>query len=894
VDSGQSSGLVAVQLAAESLRRGEAELAIVAGVNLILTAGSTLGVLRFGALSPDGVCHTFDERANGYARGEGGVVVVLKPLTAARRDGDRILCTIIGGAVNNDGGTERLTTPDVEAQEQVIRAAHARAGVTAADLQYVELHGTGTRVGDPVEAAALGRVFGGRAPADALRVGSVKTNIGHLEGAAGLAGLAKTALSLAHRRLPASLHFARPHPGIPLERLGLRVQHTASAGPRPEQPLLAGVSSFGMGGTNCHLVLAADPDQGPAPEPPAPAVELPWLLSAREPGALRAQAAALVAYLREHPAVPAAQISAGLATTRTHHPHRASLPVDDRAAAEAALAAFAAGDPANLAPGTATAGRRLAVTFTGQGSQRAGMGHRLYAAFPAFRAALDEVCAAFGPLLDRPLFAVLTATEGPDATLLQRTDYAQAALFALETAQYRLVTGWGLVPSVLLGHSIGEITAAHCAGVLTVADAAALVAARGRAMAGARADGVMIAVQAAEDDVRADLAEHGDAGLLALAAVNGPEAVVISGDEGAARRAADRWTAQGRRTRALRVSHAFHSPHMDAAADQFERVAETLTYHPPAIPVVSNVTGLAATAEQLCSASYWAAHVRGTVRFLDGIRAAYGLGADVFLELGPDATLTGLAARCLPRDGARPAVLVAAVRPGRTEEASVAAALGQLHVAGVPVDWRAVHDRRASADLPTYAFQHQRYWLDQADPVTTPAAPPATWADRLATAAPDQRRRALLDLVMSVLAGLLGVADPADLDPGRTFRDAGLDSATGVELRDRLAEATGLRPASSLIFDCPTPADIARHLDELMTGRPDVGGELRRLTGLVEDAGLDDDSRAELADGLVGLLARLHRPARQDGLASARTDQIGSASDDEIFALIDHELGDVS
>jgi acyl transferase domain-containing protein len=878
VDTGQSSGLVAVHLAAESVRRGESPIAIAAGVNLILTARSTVGVLRFGALSPDGVCRTFDEHANGYARGEGAVAVVLKRTADAERDGDRVYCTILGGAVGHDGRTDQLTDPDPDAQARVVRAAQERAGVRPGEVQYVELHGTGTRVGDPVEAAALGRVFAGRDPADALRIGSVKTNVGHLEGAAGIAGLAKAALSIHHRRLPASLHFRNPHPRIPLAGLGLRMQTGSGPWPHPDDRLIAGVSAFGMGGTNCHVILASAP--APARRPPAAAEGMPWLLSAPTRAALPAQAAALLAHLRARAAAPPTDIAAALATTRTHHQVRVALPAGDTAA----LTTLAAGDPVIAPQGTAVPGRSLAISFTGQGSQRAGMGSDLYAALPVFRTAVDELCEAFGPLLDRPLREVMFHGD----ELLNRTDYTQACLFVLETAMFRLMTAWGLRPAVLFGHSIGEVTAAHCAGVLSIPDAARLVAARGAAMTAARAGGVMIALQAAEADVRADLDEHAAAAELSLAAVNGPESVVISGDAAAARAAADRWAARGVRVRPLRVSHAFHSPHMREAADRFREVVAELSYRPPTVTVVSTLTGVEATADQLCSAGYWAEHIRGTVRFADAVRTVHERHADVFLELGPDATLTSMAARCLPRDGDAPALLVAALRPGRREREALGTALGQLHVGGVDVDWEAVHGGRGTADVAYYAFQRRRYWIG-AEPSAEPAAgitDPVPWTHRLARRAPAERHRALRELVVDTVADLLGTP-PAEVEPHRTFRDAGLNSAAGVELRDRLATVTGLPLTSTLVFDFTTPAAVAAHLDDRIgTGSAgddgnDVTDVTDRLTALTGRA-LSDDARGRLRRALVELLSHLDGPY---------PDQIGAGSDDDLFSLIDHELG---
>jgi acyl transferase domain-containing protein len=554
VDTAQSSSLVAVHLACESLRRGESQIALCGGVNLALTGDGFLTAARFGALSPTGVCRTFDAAADGYVRGEGGVVLVLKPLAQARADGDHVYGVITASAMNNDGGTPSLTQPGQDAQEQVLRAAYRRAGLTPGDVQYVELHGTGTRLGDPVEAAALGAVAApGRAPDDPLLVGSVKTNVGHLEGAAGITGLLKTVLALRHRRLPPSLNFSAPHPDIPLGDLRLDLVRTTRPWPHPERPLVAGVSSFGMGGTNCHVVLreadsAATPPAPPADRPDDGARPLPYVLSARSEPALRDQAARLAAHLTAHPGHRPADVARTLAAHRAAFEHRAVLHAADRDALLDGLADLAEGrTPPAAVRGTALRGA-TGFLFSGQGSQRPGMGLELAAAFPVFAEAFDAACAAFDPHLDVPLRAVLAAAEGTaEAALLDRTGWTQPALFAYETAAYRLLESWGLRPDVLLGHSVGELAAAHAAGVLSLADACTLVAARGRLMEQLPAGGAMAAIEVTEAEITADLAATG--GAVCVAAVNGPQATVVSGDEAAVLALAERWHGEGRRTK---------------------------------------------------------------------------------------------------------------------------------------------------------------------------------------------------------------------------------------------------------------------------------------------------------------------------------------------------------
>ncbi len=850
VDAAQSSGLVAVHLACESLRQGEADLALVGGVNLILAEDSMRAAdARFSGLSPDGRCYTFDARANGFVRGEGGGVVLLKPLDAAVADGDPVYCVIRGSAVNNDGDTDGLTRPSALAQEDVLRQAYARAGVAPAGVQYVELHGTGTPVGDPVEAAALGAALGRERPGSSpLRVGSAKTNVGHLEAAAGIVGLLKAALSIRHRRIPPSLNFATASPRIPLAELGLRVQTELSGWPHPESELTAGVSSFGMGGTNCHVVLTEPPvphptaDSPRADEPradesqstrsladepqdtPSPPV-IPWLVSAASPAALAAQADALRERLAGEPGLDPVDVGHSLATTRTSFTHRAVVLGADGGALRERLDALAEGrDAAGLIRGHVTGGG-VAVLFSGQGSQRLGMGRELYAAWPVFAAALREVCAELDPHLDTPLLDVVFAVREPGVSpLLDRTSYTQPALFAIEVALYRLVESWGLKADHLIGHSVGEIAAAHVAGVLSLGDACTLVAARGRLMQSVAAPGAMAAWQATSDE--AGEALRGREGQLGIAAVNGPASVVVSGDRDAVLEATAVWQARGRKASVLRVSHAFHSPHMDGILAELRAVAAGLTFAAPAIPIVSDVTGLPATEEQLRSPDYWADHARLPVLFTAGVRQLCAAGVTTFVELGPDAALAGMARECfaaLPDGEPRPAAL-AVMRRDRPEVDTFVAALAEAHVRGVALDWdRAFDGRRPRrVSLPTYAFQRERYWHDDAPapqpavagasaahPAGQPAEPRPAESRPVAVTAD---RAELLALVRNSAAVVLGHGTPDRIDPALTFKQLGFDSLAATELADRLGAATGLRLPATLTFDHPTPAAVVAHL----------------------------------------------------------------------------------
>ncbi|WP_420543184.1 type I polyketide synthase [Streptomyces katrae] len=726
VDTGQSSSLVAVHLACESLRTGESSVALVGGVNLALAPESTVTAAKFGGLSPDGRCFTFDARANGFVRGEGGGVVVLKPLARALADGDRVLGVIAGSAVNNDGGGEGLTAPSREGQEDVLRRAYERAGVDPLAVQYVELHGTGTAVGDPVEAAALGAVLGAGRPAGRpLLVGSVKTNIGHLEGAAGIAGLIKTLLSLGRRTLPPSLHFETPNPDIPLEELRLEVVTGLRPWALPDRPLVAGVSSFGMGGTNCHVVLEEAPREVPAAAPEAPAAHpLPYTVSGTTPEALRAQALRLRDWLDGDAAAAAgpAGLSRALAGTRTAFEHRAVVVAADREELARGLDALARDQrAAGLVRGRAGRGAGgLAVLFAGQGSQRLGMGRGLYEAFPVFAQAFDAVCAELGGGLREVVF-------GEDAEALNRTGTAQPALFAVEVALYRLVESWGVVPEFVGGHSVGEIAAAHVAGVLSLKDAAVLVGARGRLMEALPEGGVMVSVQAAEERVTPLLVPG-----TAIAAVNGPEAVVVSGAREAVSGVIGRLAELDVKSKALRVSHAFHSPLMDPMLDEFRAAVAGLDFRRPAIPFVSALTGGLVT-DEVAHPDYWVSHVREAVRFHDAVRTLESEGATAFLELGPDGVLTAMARACLADEAA--AVLVPALRRQGDEARALLTATAGLYahgaLAALPLG---VPAGPAARDLPTYAFQRERHWLN-ATPNGPAPAPAAAQAQAQAPAA---------------------------------------------------------------------------------------------------------------------------------------------------------------
>ncbi|RFD27126.1 polyketide synthase [Mycobacterium uberis] len=704
VDTACSSSLVAIHWAMSSLRSGECHLALAGGVTVMGLPSIFVGFSRQRGLAADGRCKAFAGAADGTGWGEGAGVVVLERLSDAKRLGHTVLAVVRGSAVNQDGASNGLTAPNGLAQQRVIQAALTSAGLSSADVDVVEAHGTATTLGDPIEAQALLATYGQERPADQpLWVGSIKSNMGHTQAAAGVAGVIKMVQAMRHQVMPATLHVDEPSPRVDWTTGAVSVLTEARDWPVQGRPRRAGVSSFGISGTNAHVIL----EEAPAPaevsditgDQPRLSV-VPWVVSGRSAEALMAQASRLTSYVQADPELDPVDVGCALAS-RSVFEHRAVVIGDSREQLIAGLAGLAAGEPgAGLTIGQAASVGKTVVVFPGQGAQRIGMGRELYSKLPVFAEAFDTVTGELDQHLRLPLRDVVW---GADVGLLDSTEFAQPALFAVEVASFAVLQHWGVRPDFVMGHSVGELSATYAAGVLTLADAAMLVVARGRLMQALPAGGAMWAVAASEDEVMPLLGEG-----VGIAAINAPESVVISGAQTAVSVIADKFAVQGRRVHQLAVSHAFHSSLMEPMLEEFACVAAQVEVCEPQIGLVSNVTGELAGPD-FGLPQYWVEHVSRAVRFADSARHLQNLGATHFIEAGPGSGLTGSIEQSLaPAE----AVVVSMLGKDRPELASVLGAAGQLFTTGVPVDWAALFagSSRRRVTLPTYAFQRRRFW----------------------------------------------------------------------------------------------------------------------------------------------------------------------------------------
>jgi natural product biosynthesis luciferase-like monooxygenase protein/amino acid adenylation domain-containing protein len=868
VDTACSSSLATVHVACQSLRQRECDLALAGGVNLMLTPDLTINFCKAHMLAPDGRCKTFDASADGFARGEGCGMVVLKRLSDAQRDGDPVLALIRGSALNQDGRTSGLTVPNGPAQQRVIRQALDAARVDPAEIGYVEAHGTGTPLGDPIEIGALGAVFGkSHSAADPLLIGSVKTNLGHLEGAAGIASLIKVVLSLRHGVIPRHLHFRQPSAEIDWQRLPVRVCAEATPWPEHRRRRVAGISSFGFSGTNAHVVVEAAP--APADDLPSRRRAIGMLnISARSPGSLTELARGYERFLADHPALDLGDVCYSAAVRRTPFRHRLSVIGRTSDEVRNKLSTFLSGQTVQGVEQGFREGRGpapMAFLFTGQGSQYTGMGKGLYAAEPVFRAALDRCQQIVGDRLDRPLLDIMFAEGDLDATL-----YTQPALFSLGYALAELWRSWGVLPAWVMGHSLGEYVAACVAGAFELEDGLRLVAERARLMQALPADGAMAAIFVGEPLVAEAIA--GRERDLAIAAVNGPANTVIAGRAAILDEILDGLRQRNIDARRLAVSHAFHSPLMEPMLDAFAEQVDKIRFQPLSIPLVSNVTGEMLPAGARFDTRYWLRHTREPVRFQAGIQALAAAGCQLFLEIGAKPVLGAMAL-----DGGGDQAWLPSLVPGRDDSETIHAALAALHVRGASVEWSRYFEGTGHrfVPIPTYAFQRRPVWFQLDDAAMTTATISPDPETRQATPPAPDRQALVLRELAGLTAGLLRMP-VEDMDIHAPFLEMGADSLVLMEAVRSAEKAFGVKISIRQIFETHTNvAALAWFIAETMPGE-----HWARLSGRTERPAADPVPQAPTPVA----------PAPRSPASVASIAPMASAADPSFAALCQQQL----
>jgi iturin family lipopeptide synthetase A len=818
LDTSCSSSLLAVHLACQSLRAKESNLALAGGVNLILSPETSIGLCKLKALSVDGHCKTFDAAADGYARGEGCGIIVLKRLSDVIADRDNILAIIRGSAVNHDGRSNGMTAPNGSAQEALIREALDNAKVEPNQVQYVEAHGTGTPLGDPIEVFALEKVLcQGRLEDNPLTIGSVKTNIGHLEAAAGIASLIKVVLSLQHQQIPPHLHFHKPNPYIPWERLPIVVPRQLTPW-STQEPRLAGVSAFGMSGTNVHLIL----EEAPKIEPVYLEAERPFhllCLSARSEKALHTLAGLYQSYIQSHPQVALGDVCFTANTGRSHFEYRLAVVAQSTEQMAEKLTGFITRTDTNgLVRGQVNSINRpkIAWLFTGQGSQYIGMGRQLYETQPTFRQAIDRCDQILSSYLEKPLLEILYPANN-ESSPLNETAYTQPAIFSLEYALAELWRSWGITPDLVMGHSVGEYVAACVAGVFSLEDGLKLIVHRSQLMQSLPSNGAMVVVFADADIVSKTLAEYHR--KIHLAAVNGVQNIVISGDKEAVESAVKQFKSQGITVQYLQVSHAFHSPLMEPILDEFECQARQVQFQAPHIGLISNLTGQIFSAEEIPDANYWRCHLRQTVQFATGINTLHNLGCNIFLEIGPRTTLISMGKKCLSQAKHS---WIPSLQPEQEDWQVLLNSLGKLAVLGVEINWTECdrHYQRRRLSLPTYPFERQRYWYEFDDKHKNENFMNVQKLDIPLTQAEvdlstiNTHQEIILPKLRVLIAELLHI-ETSKINIHEPFLEMGADSLVLMEAVRTIENAFGIKVAIRQFFEeCTTIDSLSTYIDK--------------------------------------------------------------------------------